>query len=93
MKRIEELPRNVRNFLKTSPRVARALYHYTPNGIVINYGPWEGQDLVKLWKDDAENVERFFENIFDADSAPIRLIMDTVEVYEDLKRNHSNYGL
>lgn len=91
MKRIEELPRNVKNFLKTSPRVMKALYTYTPNGIVINYGPWEGKNLTKLWREDNENVERFFENIFDADNTPIRLIIDTVEVYKDLKNNYYSY--
>lgn len=88
MKRVKELPRNVRNFLKTSPRIMKPLYTYGVDGIYINYGALEGQNLSKLWKEDSENVETFFENIFDADEVPIRMIMDTIEVYKDLKNNY-----
>lgn len=90
MNRIEKMPRNVRNFLRTSPRIMKPLYTYSVNGIYINFGPWEGKNLSKLWIEDSENVERYFENIFDADEdkVPIRLLMDSIEVYKDIKNNY-----
>lgn len=90
MKRIKEIPRQVRNMIKSS-RVIKPLYKYRKDGIYVMFGPWEGKNISKCYIHNPEEVDRFIENILDADEVPIRLIMDTVEVYTDLKNNYYKY--
>jgi hypothetical protein len=89
MKRIKELPIQVKNLIK-SRRVSRPLYMYKKDGIYVMFGPLEGVNLSKRYIKNEEEVENFIHNILDADSAPIRMIMDTLEVYKDLKNNYYN---
>lgn len=92
MRIVKEVPKGVKNFLKTS-RISKPLYSYQKDGIYVMFGPLEGKNISKLYIEDSELVERFIENIFEADSASIKVIMDTVEVYKDLKNNYYNYEL
>ena len=92
MKRVKELPRQVKNLIK-STRVNKPLYTYKKDGIYVNFGPLEGKNISKMYIKNPEIVEYFIENIFDADTVSIRLLMDTVEVYKDLKTNYYNYEL
>jgi hypothetical protein len=90
MKRVKEMPVQVKSLIK-SRRVIKPLYTYKKDGIYVNFGPLEGKNISKMYIENPEEVEYFIENIFDADSASIRVIMDTVEVYKDLKNNYYGY--
>jgi hypothetical protein len=79
--------------IKTSPRVLKPLYTFSRDGIIVNYGPWQGKNLTKLYITDPENVDTFFENIYDADEVPLRLLIDTIEVHKELKNDFKNYEL
>jgi hypothetical protein len=92
MKRLEKIPKQVKNFIKTN-RVMKPLYTYRVDGIYVNFGPLEGKNISKMYIENNEIVESFIENIIYADEAPLRIVMDTFEVYKDLKNNYYKYEL
>ena len=88
---MKKLDLRTKNVIMVSPRYSKPLYSYRRDGIYINYGPLEGNNISKMYIENNEIVERFIENIFDSVKEPIRVIMDTIEVYKDLKSNYYNY--
>ena len=88
---MKKLDLRTKNVIMVSPRYSKALYTYKKDGIYVNFGPLEGKNISKMYIKNTEIVESFIENIFDADNAPIRVIMDTIEVYKDLKNNYYGY--
>lgn len=89
---INEMPRNVRNFLRTS-KMVKPLYVYLRSGIYFNYGPFTGESLTKLYRENDEFVLQYLENILDSDEAPYKIKLDTIEVIKDLKNNYPSYEL
>jgi lantibiotic modifying enzyme len=88
---MKKLDFRTKNVIMVSPRYSKPLYSYKRDGIYINYGPLEGKNISKMYIENSEIVEKFIDNIFDSDRAPIRVIMDTIEVYKDLKSNYYNH--
>jgi hypothetical protein len=87
MNRFRDMEPNVKNFFKTT-KEARPLYEWRKDGIYIKWGPWMGLNLTQKWIDNSEEVERFIENIMESDEAPIKLMMNTIDVYNYLKKNY-----
>jgi lantibiotic modifying enzyme len=88
---MKELDLRTKNVIMSSPRYSKPLYSYKVDGIYVNYGPLQDKNISKMYIENNELVESFIEHIFGADSVPIRVIMDTIEVYKDLKTNYYNY--
>ena len=90
MERVKRISKRTKSVLK-SIRDPKPLYLYKKDGIYAIWGPLEGKNLSKMYQENPEILERFFENIFDADEVPIKMLMTSVDVYTDLKTNYYNY--
>jgi hypothetical protein len=75
---------NIKRFFD-SDKWFKPLYEWRKDGsIIMLWGPWRGEDLVKKWHHNRESVESFFDNILDSEEAPIKLVIHTKEVYDYL---------